>query len=82
VPGLLRKRCGITANGGQGHLKGQILRIAHCGWFGGFDVLIALGGLEMVLAELGADVQPGGGVAAAQRTFLEAGVALSTPAGA
>jgi aspartate aminotransferase-like enzyme len=82
VPGLLRKRCGITANGGQGHLKGRILRIAHCGWFGGFDVLIALGGLELVLAELGADVEPGSGVAAAQRAFLDAGVALAAPAGA
>src|SRR5919106_508099 len=30
VPGALR-RLGITANGGQDHLKGRILRIAHCG---------------------------------------------------
>src|SRR4051812_36167194 len=29
VPGTLRK-LGITANGGQDHLKGKILRIAHC----------------------------------------------------
>ena len=81
VPKLLRHRCGITANGGQGELKGRILRIAHCGYFGGFDVLVALGGLELVLAELGADVEPGSGVAAAQQVFLEAGVALPAPAG-
>jgi aspartate aminotransferase-like enzyme len=79
VPRLLRERCGITANGGQGQLKGRILRIAHCGYFGGFDVLIGLAGLEMVLRELGADVEPGSGAGAAQQAFLDAGVEL-TPA--
>jgi serine---pyruvate transaminase len=79
VPRLLRDRCGITANGGQGELKGKILRIAHCGYFGAFDILIGLAGLELVLRELGADVEPGSGVAAAQQVFLEAGVALLTP---
>ena len=48
VPGALRK-LGITANGGQDHLKGRILRIAHCGYFGAFDILTSLSGLEMVL---------------------------------
>ena len=80
VPKLLRDRCGITANGGQGQLKGRIIRIAHCGYFGGFDVLIALSGLEMVLRELGADVEPGSGVGAAQQIFLEAGLGLAAPA--
>ena len=80
VPKLLRDRCGITANGGQGQLKGRIIRIAHCGYFGGFDVLIALSGLEMVLRELGADVEPGSGVGAAQQVFLEAGLGLAAPA--
>ena len=43
VPGTLRK-LGITANGGQDHLKGRILRIAHCGYFGAFDILTSLSG--------------------------------------
>jgi aspartate aminotransferase-like enzyme len=73
VPGALRK-LGITANGGQDHLKGKILRIAHCGYFGAFDILTSLSGLEMVLAQLGHDVEHGAGVGAAQRVFLEAGV--------
>jgi aspartate aminotransferase-like enzyme len=73
VPGALRK-LGITANGGQDHLKGKILRIAHCGYFGAFDILTSLSGIEMVLAQLGHDVEHGAGVGAAQRTFLEAGV--------
>src|SRR5205085_2256747 len=73
VPGALRK-LGITANGGQDHLKGRILRIAHCGYFGAFDILTALSGLEIALAQLGHDVEHGAGVGAAQRVFLEAGV--------
>jgi len=76
VPGLLRER-GITANGGQSQLKGKILRIAHCGYFGAFDVLTILAGLELVLHELGADVELGSGVAAAQRVFAEAGVPVA-----
>jgi aspartate aminotransferase-like enzyme len=73
VPGALRK-LGITANGGQDHLKGKILRIAHCGYFGAFDILTSLSGLEIALSQLGHDVDHGAGVGAAQRVFLEAGV--------
>jgi aspartate aminotransferase-like enzyme len=73
VPGALR-RLGITANGGQDHLKGKILRIAHCGYFGAFDILTSLSGLEMALQQLGHEVEQGTGVGAAQRVFLEAGV--------
>jgi aspartate aminotransferase-like enzyme len=73
VPGGLR-RLGITANGGQDHLKGRILRIAHCGYFGAFDIVTSLSGLEMVLHQLGREVEHGAGPGAAQRVFLEAGV--------
>ncbi len=73
VPGALRK-LGITANGGQEQLKGRILRIAHCGYFGAFDILTSLSGLEMALSQLGYEVEHGAGVGAAQRVFVEAGV--------
>jgi aspartate aminotransferase-like enzyme len=78
VPKLLRER-GITANGGQGRLKGRILRIAHCGYFGAFDVITILAGLELALNELGADVELGAGVAAAQQVFAQAGVPVAAP---
>jgi aspartate aminotransferase-like enzyme len=79
VPGALRK-LGITANGGQDHLKGKILRIAHCGYFGAFDILTSLSGLEMALSQLGHDVEFGAGVAAAQKVFVDAGVPAATSA--
>jgi aspartate aminotransferase-like enzyme len=80
VPKLMRDRFGITIAGGQGHLKGRLARIAHCGYFGAFDVVITVAGLEMTLRELGLEVELGTGVAAAQRVFGEAGVAVSSPA--
>jgi aspartate aminotransferase-like enzyme len=79
LPGALRK-LGITANGGQEQLKGRILRIAHCGYFGAFDILTSLSGLEMALSQLGYDVEHGAGVGAAQRVFVEAGVVAAPSA--
>ena len=80
VPKLMRDRFGITIAGGQGRLKGKIARIAHCGYFGAFDILVTVSALEMTLSELGHEVELGAGVAAAQRVFLEAGVPVSSPA--
>ena len=79
VPKILRDRYGITANGGQGRLKGKIVRIAHTGYFGAFDIVVSLAGLEMTLAGLGHHLDLGAGPGAAQQVFLEAGVA-PTPA--
>ena len=38
---------------------------------GQFDVLAALSGLELVLLEMGYNVEPGSGVAAAQRVLAQ-----------
>lgn len=73
VPKLMRDRLGITVAGGQGRLKGQIVRIAHCGYYGAFDIVVALSGLEMALRDLGHECEPGAGAGAAQRVFAEAG---------
>jgi aspartate aminotransferase-like enzyme len=80
VPKRMRDHLGITIAGGQGKLKGRIARIAHCGYFGAFDVITSVAGLEMTLPELGADVELGAGVAAAQRIFAEAGEPALAPA--
>jgi serine---pyruvate transaminase len=76
VPKIMRERFGITIAGGQGRLKGRIARIAHCGYFGAFDIIVTVSALEMTLRELGHEAEPGAGVAAAQRVFADAGVAL------
>jgi aspartate aminotransferase-like enzyme len=74
VPKLMRDRYRVTVAGGQGHLKGRIVRIAHCGYYGAFDIVIALTALGMALRELGHDAEPGVGAAAAERVFEAAGV--------
>jgi aspartate aminotransferase-like enzyme len=67
----MRLRHGVTIAGGQGKAKGKILRLAHLGWFGPFDIITAVAALEMTLADLGHPVQAGAGVRAAEAVFRE-----------
>jgi aspartate aminotransferase-like enzyme len=67
----LSERFGITAVGGQDSLKGKIIRIGHMGYFDELDVVAGLAALEMTLAELGYKLEPGAGVAAAQRVLVK-----------
>jgi aspartate aminotransferase-like enzyme len=62
---------GVTFAGGQDHLKGKILRIAHIGYFTEFDVVVAVAAVEMALGKFGARVDLGSGVAAAERILVE-----------
>jgi serine---pyruvate transaminase len=80
VPKLMRDRYGVTVAGGQGRLKGKIVRIAHCGYYGGFDIVASVAALEMTLRDLGHDVELGAGVAAAQRSLSESGAPAAAPA--
>jgi aspartate aminotransferase-like enzyme len=66
----LTDRFGITTVGGQDKLKGQIVRIGHMGYMDELDVVSGLAALEMVLNDLGFDVEPGRAVTAAQQVFL------------
>jgi aspartate aminotransferase-like enzyme len=65
------RRRGVTIAGGQGSMKGKIFRIAHMGYVDAFDVLTALGALEMVLADLGLSVTFGAAVGAASRILRQ-----------
>jgi aspartate aminotransferase-like enzyme len=66
----MRVKYGITAAGGQGHVKGKIFRIAHLGYAGTFDVITAIAGLEMVLKGMGHPLKLGTGVAVAQELLM------------
>lgn len=65
----LEKQYGLKLANGQDTLKGKIIRLAHMGYIDQFDILAALAGVELVLHEMGHPVEPGKGVAAAQRVF-------------
>jgi serine---pyruvate transaminase len=65
----LRDRQGIVLAPGQGPLKGKIFRIGHIGYYDLFDITTALAGVELVLAEMGADIERGVAVTAALEAF-------------
>lgn len=66
----LRDRLRVTFAGGQDELKGRIVRIAHLGYMGAFDVIVAIAALEMALARAGHEVNLGDGVRAAEETLM------------
>ena len=66
----LRSEFGSTVAGGQGELKGKILRIAHLGYYDVTDILGLLATLEVVLQRLGHRFEPGRGVGAATGEYL------------
>jgi len=66
----LRVQYGITAAGGQDHLKGKIFRLSHMGYADRFDVITAVAATEMVLKGLGHSIKLGNGVAKAQEILM------------
>ncbi len=68
----LRDDYGISIIGGQGKLKGKIIRLGHVGNVDELDVLAVIGALEMTLKSMNHPVTLGAGVAAAEGVFLKA----------
>lgn len=68
----LRDRMRVVFAGGQDHLKGKIVRIAHLGYMGAFDTISAVAALEMALRHFGHPVELGRGVGAAETVLLAA----------
>jgi aspartate aminotransferase-like enzyme len=71
----LRDRFGMTIANGQGDLLGKIFRLGHIGWFDVFDITTMLAAVEIVLADLGADVERGTAVTAALEAYEHTRVA-------
>jgi len=67
---ILKNDKGIRVAGGQEELKGKILRIAHLGACYEEDVLGLMGAIESCLAQLGAPIQSGQAVAAANAALV------------
>jgi aspartate aminotransferase-like enzyme len=68
----LRDKMGVTFAGGQDQLKGRIVRLAHLGFAGAFDVVVGIAALEMALKHFGHKIDLGRGVAAAQQVLMAA----------
>lgn len=65
----LRERHGITIAGGHGDVADRLFRIGHIGYVDVVEIAAALAAIEVELAELGADVERGAGVAAALQAY-------------
>jgi alanine-glyoxylate transaminase/serine-glyoxylate transaminase/serine-pyruvate transaminase len=63
-------RYNLSLGGGLGPLAGKAFRIGHLGDLNEGMVLGALGLVEMALLDSGVKLDPGAGVAAAQRSWL------------
>ncbi len=70
--GTLRDRYGIVISGGQGELTGKIVRFGTMGDVSESDLLGAISAVERALADVGAPVQFGKGVAAAADVLTNA----------
>jgi aspartate aminotransferase-like enzyme len=69
----LEKQYGLKLANGQDAIKGKVIRLAHMGYIDQFDIIAAISGIELALAEMGHRVEPGAGVAAAQRVYAQDG---------
>jgi aspartate aminotransferase-like enzyme len=69
ISATVRKQMGVTLAGGQGDLRGKIIRVGHIGYVDIFDIVTGLAATELALVEAGADVERGSGPAAALETF-------------
>ena len=66
---LLQGRYGCSVAGGQEALKGRLCRISHMGYVDPLDTLGLIAAMEYTLAELGAKVEIGSGVARAAKVL-------------
>lgn len=68
---MLREEFGVSIAGGQGALKGKIIRFAHMGYIQKPDLFVGFACLEMVLTKLGYKFEKGKAVAAVQDELLK-----------
>ena len=62
----MRDEQGVTIAGGQASLKGKIFRVAHLGYMDEYDTISAIAGVEIVLKQLGYNLELGKGVGKAE----------------
>ena len=70
---MMRDGFGVLISGGQGSMKGKILRIGHLGYFDFLETLGMIGCLEIALTEAGASLETGSGCRAALEYYREFG---------
>ena len=67
----IEKRYGVKIAGGQGTLKGKIVRIGHLGYYDETDMYTVISAFEATLNDLGLAQTFGKGVEALRRSFVD-----------
>lgn len=67
---ILKDEFHLSIAGGQGQLKGKLLRIGHMGYCSPADILQTIAMLEIGLMKIGKKIKLGNGVSAAQKVYL------------
>jgi len=67
----VKEQFNVLFAGGQGKLKGRLLRIGHMGWCFPSDVFTAITYLELGLRQLNVRIEPGAGMKAAEEVYLQ-----------
>jgi aspartate aminotransferase-like enzyme len=75
-----RESFGAVVANGQGEMKGKLFRIAHLGYYDYLDTIAVLGALEQVLLRVGAPLELGAGLRAAQQVYARASETHAAPA--
>lgn len=65
----MRDTYGVGIAGGQAQLKGRIIRIASMGFMTQWDIIVAISCLEIVLKQMGYNLELGSGIKAAEEVF-------------
>ncbi|HIE44490.1 MAG TPA: alanine--glyoxylate aminotransferase family protein [Candidatus Omnitrophica bacterium] len=68
---IMKNELGVQVAGGQAHLKGKIIRIAHLGHMDSSDIIIGISALETALKRLDYPVKMGAGIRAAQEVLYK-----------
>ncbi|GBE57636.1 soluble hydrogenase 42 kDa subunit [bacterium BMS3Abin01] len=68
---LMLDRFGVQLAGGQGTMKGEIIRVGHCGFYNYSDIIVTITALELALKTLGYPIEIGSGVSRAEAIFAE-----------
>ncbi len=68
----MKKQFGMNVAAGQASMKGNLFRVNHMGYTDVFEAIAVVSATEMALAKLGVKIEPGVGVAAAQKSLAAA----------
>ena len=78
VIGTAYRRYDLSLGAGLSRVAGKVFRIGHLGWLNEIMVLQALGGVELVMRDVGIPFEPGAGVGAAVKRFTDTAACAST----